>query len=590
MSAHRIRWLIFLVCGSLLGVALGWVTWVAVDIEEKGHDQRVENLELELKHLALARLDSALTTILAKESSRPWFHYASFFEPGPAYSPSFTPVFPDGYLVPSPLMKGGLEFSKLYFSIDPNGDVSSPALPSGERRELAVEQGLLSTTATLQDTERRLRDLAQLVTREELLIALERLGPTRKPPYTDVATETLEPLDIIALAEDAEQQRQRAVDEFRFRNRLMMYANVVPQQLGTTPVHQTAFVPYLAPSRGDPELLFVREVRVGEDRAVQGFWADWPSLHRFLRSQVSDLYPLARLFPARGTTEGLLATIPFALDPGPRPEYVAAGMTSTRIALLGLWIALLAAALAVGITMQKTLELSERRRRFVSAVTHELRTPLTTFCMYSELLADGIVTDGGAQQEYFTTLKTESVRLRRIVENVLNYARLEGRRFQQHRELIEAEALLDRILPILERRVAETELELVLDLRTRPDCAVEVDVQTVEQILFNLIDNACKYGADAADPRVHLEAEATRDELVVSVLDHGPGISPERALEVFKPFRRAAGDAEGTTPGIGLGLALARGMAREFGGDVRLVERGGFGAVFEFRLPLRTVG
>jgi signal transduction histidine kinase len=207
--------------------------------------------------------------------------------------------------------------------------------------------------------------------------------------------------------------------------------------------------------------------------------------------------------------------------------------------------------------------------------------------MYSQMLADGIVKDEAARQEYFVTLKDESERLRRIVDNVLGYARLEGRQQQQELQPINAEDLLDRVMPTLERRVSESEMELNQDLRLRPDCVLMVDVQTIEQVLFNLVDNACKYGVNGGSS-IRLEARTTRDDVIFAVLDHGPGIPPELRSSIFKPFRRAAADQEGAVPGIGLGLSLARGMSRAMGGDVKLVEREGFGAVFELHLPTRT--
>ena len=594
MISHRVRWLIFLACGALLSVALGWVTWAALDLERKGHEQRGRNLSLQRLHIALARMDAALTTMLASETAQPWYHYASFFEPGPAFSLTGREVDPGGYYQPSPLIQPRRPYFRLYFSMTPDIEVSSPQLPTPEMRDLAFDQGLV-TAEVLEATGILLRRLEQTVTLPELLATIDRMRPRRGAPPAP-SDDPEEEQRLLALGDSPDLALLRAEDEFRFfRNRLMQLANLPSTggaggDGGGARIQQSSFVPHVIPGRGNapPEVFFVRELRYGELRAVQGIWTDWPKLHDFLISLVrEDLYPEGRLRPAGpGTTTNRLAVIPFAFDPGPPREYPLPAFTPTRLALLGLWIALAAAATAVGVTLQKTMELSERRRSFVSAVTHELRTPLTTFCMYSEMLADGIVTDPHAQKEYFDTLKGESVRLRRIVENVLGYARLEGRRQDRELEEVGAEALLDRILPTLQRRVAETGLELALDVRLRPDCNLHVDVQAIEQILFNLVDNACKYAGDQQDQRVHVEALASRDEVVFAVLDHGQGIPEEVRNAIFRPFQRAAGEAEGTTPGIGLGLALARGMARALGGDVELGQRPGFGAVFELHLPL----
>jgi signal transduction histidine kinase len=578
MTPHRLRWLIFLSAGALLAVALGWVTWAALDLEKRGFAERAENLEQELSNMALARIEAAVTTILARENQRPPQHYLPFYEPESAFNlESRVSVDPAGYYYPSPLLRRapGSDFVELYFTLLPDGSLSSPQLPQEEYRQLALEQGLV-TQETLDRGERLLQHLRARLELPSLLAAVDRLSPLRRP---QVLEESPQPIDLLALMEDADERERRAEAELRFRNFLARHASGG---------EVAAFVPHLLPAVGAQglDLVFLRDLRFGEQRGVQGFWVAWPQLETFLLRLVRDLYPKASIVPTRTTTGGArLVTIPFSFDAGAARDYRVSGLTPTRLALLGLWAALLAAALAVGVTLQKTFELSERRRSFVSAVTHELRTPLTTFCMYSELLADGIVTDPAAQREYFATLKEESVRLRRIVENVLGYARLEGPRSERPLETIDAEELVERVLPALERRAAEAGLDLVPDLCRAAGFAVEVDVQAVEQILFNLVDNACKYAAESV-PEIRLEVEAARGRLFLRVLDHGPGIPASVRSVIFAPFRRAAGEAAGVIPGIGLGLSLARGMARGLGGDVTLIERAGYGAVFELWLPL----
>jgi signal transduction histidine kinase len=587
MSAHRLRWLIFLSCGALLAVALAWVTFAALDLERKGFAERAENLEQELQNMALSRMDAYITTLLARENERSSQLYLSFYEPESAFTlGSQHAVDPEGYYYASPLLRKApdTEFVHVYFMLMPDGTLSSPQLPQDEFRTLALGQGFV-TRESLERVEGYLERLEARLSLPSLVSAIGRLRriddeSPRRTPLPELGDEG-EPLDLLALIKDPAERARRAHAELRFRNSLVSYAS--GGQIET-------FVPHiLAGTAEEPfALLFLRQVKVGDQNAVQGIWIDWEKLESFLLRAVRDLYPSASLVPTRSGTEGaVLVTIPFAFDPGPAREFSLSGLTPTRLALLGLWIALLAAAVAVGLMLQKTLELSERRRSFVSAVTHELRTPLTTFCMYSEMLAEGMVSDPAAQQEYFATLKDESVRLRRIVENVLGYARLEGRRNERPLERLAAEDLLHRVLPALERRAAEAGMELVPESSVRQGARVAVDVQAVEQILFNLVDNACKYAA-RGEPEIRLETETTRDTLIFRVLDRGPGIPDGVEKAIFAPFRRAAGDDAAITPGLGLGLSLARGMARGLGGDVVLTERAGFGAVFELRLPLST--
>ena len=138
--------------------------------------------------------------------------------------------------------------------------------------------------------------------------------------------------------------------------------------------------------------------------------------------------------------------------------------TPGRTLLAIAWAALLGTALTVALTLRSALTFGDRRARFASAVTHELRTPLTTFRMYSEMLAKGMVTDPARQQQYLATLHSESDRLARLVENVLGYARIEDGRFTARIERVTLGDLIARVRPVLERRAADAEFQLDIQL------------------------------------------------------------------------------------------------------------------------------
>jgi signal transduction histidine kinase len=247
---------------------------------------------------------------------------------------------------------------------------------------------------------------------------------------------------------------------------------------------------------------------------------------------------------------------------------------------------------AVAVLLQGTLSLSERRAAFVSAVTHELRTPLTTFKMYSEMLAGGMVPDA-ARREYLGTLCAEANRVNHLVENVLSYARLERGSARSRIEKVTVRDLLQRVKPRLVQRAEQAGMTLQEDADFRAlNSVVSVDVAAVEQILFNLVDNACKYAAPTASERiVHLEAFPENGRFaMVRVRDHGRGISAEAARRLFQPFNKSADEAARTAPGVGLGLALCRRLGRSLGGDLRFNGAVTGGACFELLLPLGEGG
>lgn len=374
--------------------------------------------------------------------------------------------------------------------------------------------------------------------------------------------------------------------------------------LSAAEVRQEGFTPTwrIDPLDDGPELLVSRRVWLDERPSTQGLWMDWPALERWLLDAVADLLPQARLLPI---TEGagpsdeaargrLLANIPVALLPGTVPLAIAPDATPAHLPLLITWGAAVAAIGSIALVLRAAIELGERRGRFVSAVTHELRTPLTTFRLYAQMLADGMIKDEPARSEYLTTLKHESERLARIVENVLDYARLGDRRRLRRAEPVAAGELIERLRPALERRAALCDMEIHVE-ETDAEAAVTgrmvgADAQTVERILLNLVDNACKYAASAADRRILIRIGPGGGGglggrgLEIAVIDHGPGIAATDDALIFHPFQRGRA-TDGSIPGLGLGLALARGLARELGGDLRLMPGRGIGAEFRLSLP-----
>jgi signal transduction histidine kinase len=331
-------------------------------------------------------------------------------------------------------------------------------------------------------------------------------------------------------------------------------------------------------------------VAVNGAEYVQGCWLDWPAIARWLTSEIADLFPRAHLAPADEEIDAgpgrSLAALPVLLTPGPPALGPAAAESPIRLSLIIAWVGVLLAAAAVVILLLGTVSLSERRGAFVSAVTHELRTPLTTFRLYTDMLADGMVTDAEKQRQYLHTLHAEATRLGHLVENVLAYARLERGRAATRVERVPLADLLQRVQDRLADRAIQAGMRLVVQ---PPDAAlqtacVQADTSVVEQILFNLVDNACKYAGGGEEKLIHLSAAREGEMVALQVRDHGPGIPESQAGRLFRPFRKSARDTAQSAPGVGLGLALSRRLARRLGGDLRVVPCPAPGACFGLTL------
>lgn len=337
-------------------------------------------------------------------------------------------------------------------------------------------------------------------------------------------------------------------------------------------------------------LLLARRAEVDGAIHVEGVWLDWEGLEKDLLRDITDLLPKARLLPVLGgaSAERLLVTLPVRLEPGNVPMPEIEGLGALSLSLIVAWICVLVAVGAVLVLLKGAVGLSERRGAFVSAVTHELRTPLTTFRMYTEMLDEGMV-DEQKRSRYVSTLRREADRLGALVENVLAYARIErkaaGGKGQVRIETMTVATLLEKVRPRMEERCGQANLELEVRL---PDAvsglSCKVDPGTTEQILFNLVDNAAKYAASAEDRRLEVDVSASAKQVLLMVRDHGPGIPVEEHKRIFEPFSKAKRDASGTAPGVGLGLALSRELAKAMGGRLTIVPSQD-GAAFQLAVP-----
>lgn len=348
-------------------------------------------------------------------------------------------------------------------------------------------------------------------------------------------------------------------------------------------VVESAFMPRWL---GD-DLVLLRRVRRGPTGLLQGVWLDWGAVQDWLLGQTRDLLPAGELQPGEGRPDPgrSLALLPARLAPGPMPAVVKPDWTPVRLTLAAAWGAVLLAVLGVGGLLVGTVRLSQRRADFASAVTHELRTPLTTFRLYSEMLRDGMVADED-RSSYLETLSAEAGRLEHLVTNVLAFSRLEqGKARSEGLGALPLGELLGPIVPRLRERADRGGLGLEAGpgeaaLERVP---VRADPAGVEQILANLVDNACKYAAGSQPPVLHLEVEERGPEVVITLRDHGPGVGPQERRRLFRPFHKSARHAAETAPGVGLGLALSRRLARGMGGSLRLA-RSSEGAAFELAL------
>jgi signal transduction histidine kinase len=224
-----------------------------------------------------------------------------------------------------------------------------------------------------------------------------------------------------------------------------------------------------------------------------------------------------------------------------------------------------------------------QKTSFVANVSHEFKTPLTTIRLYAELLEQGRVRDAAQGGEYLRTIGREVQRLARLVNNVLDFSRLEQGRKKYAREPLDLAAELARLLDAQAPRLVEAGLTLRRELPASP-LPLTTDRDAVGQIVLNLLDNACKYAAGGGEVTVALLPRPAGGA-ILSVLDRGPGVPPAHRERIFEKFHRVDDTLTAEKTGAGLGLSIARQLARGLGGDLRCEPRVGGGAAFLLELP-----
>lgn len=635
--------ILFAAALAVVLAALGWITLLAIERDRAEAQARRQAALEENVRLALWRMDSAIAPLVAAENARPphaYTHAQRTSPPPTAQGPDTQDAFASQTdrlphaaqaeaeelsLPPQPSARPpnalaevddrtSLQVSRLrlmcYFDLQ-NGIVrlsneDANFVAQKQAQQIQPQNSPHTTHQPLRQaampTAEEFEFFKKLLAREENWAYLPRGGYLSSEEADKSFTPAAE-LDGSGEKAQRFDQTQRSAQEYMSRAKLLLQNTAQAAAAEAGGGDPTVLAGPLQPLWIDGRLILARRVKSPRGETIQGCWLDWWKIREDLLAQVRDLLPQAELVPARSMAAGvreakaglgpqeqsrLMATLPVRLIPGPLPERAVEGFSPLFASLALAWAAAVVAAIAVAVVLLGVLSLSERRAAFVGAVTHELRTPLTTFRMYAEMLAGGMVSDEFRRRSYLETLLREAERLSHLVENVLAYARLERGRHTACQP-VRVETLLAQVVPRLQVRAAATGRTLHVEVQdVACSMAVSADICAAEQILFNLVDNACKYAADADDRRIHLEVTYEARCLHLRVRDHGPGFSRSSRRRLFKPFSKSAQDAARTAPGVGLGLALSRRLARGMRGDLFTEQQPG-GACVVLRLPAASV-
>jgi signal transduction histidine kinase len=611
-------WLMYAAGLAAGTAAMGWLSWEAVSLDRAEARARQQAEQEDNIGRVLWRMDVRMMPLIAKEAARPYFLYQPFYR-----APEADRANLNSAEIPSPLLTQRSEFVLLNFQLGDDNRITSAQLPPREDWPRAIACG-----ARPEDFLRCEAQLAQLQSEvsygalearlpresfEDVLAApvptsdwsnygsrqfvANELRPSETSRAASATQSGVSQERLPAYVDYDEQvrlQRSQMRNSADLVNRNVKFQTLAEQQyLQQREELAKESLPDVSEGISRPvwvgeRLLLARRVVVGGETLIQGCWLDWPQIRQVLLSESEGLLPGADLVAVTDSAEAnihrLLTTLPVQLvvaASAPPPV----GWSPIRTSLLFAWTCLVLAGVAAALLLHGLLGLSERRAAFVSAVTHELRTPLTTFRLYSEMLAGDMLPDAGKRRQYLDTLRVEADRLGHLVENVLAYARLERGRRGRHCERLAVSQLVNRFTRRFVERAAQADMRFVAELEAPvAEEICDTDPGAVEQILFNLVDNSCKYAARAVDRRIHLRVIRDGGYLRFVVADHGPGVAADVAGRLFRPFCKSAEQSANSAPGVGLGLALSLRLARELGGNLELAPPTDEGAAFVLSL------
>lgn len=219
---------------------------------------------------------------------------------------------------------------------------------------------------------------------------------------------------------------------------------------------------------------------------------------------------------------------------------------------------------------------------FLAAMSHELRTPLNAIGGYADLLALGVTGQLSSQQiEYVQRIRRSQQHLLGIINDLLNYTRIEAGQVTYDLRPVHLAAVLENVVPMIEPQADARQLTVRVDANDSP--SVVADQSKVEQITLNLLSNAVKFTPSGG--RVTLEAFHGGGQAGIRVIDTGVGIPPEKLETIFEPFVQVGRSLASPHEGTGLGLAISRDLARAMHGDLTVVSKVGEGSTFELSLP-----
>ena len=259
-----------------------------------------------------------------------------------------------------------------------------------------------------------------------------------------------------------------------------------------------------------------------------------------------------------------------------RIRFLAVGFTLVILTVL-------IAGFSLSRAVMKEINLARLQSDFVSAVSHEFRSPLTSIRQLSELIAQDRYTSADQRDEYFNVISAESMRLHRLVEDLLDFRRMEAGAKDYHMRPVDIQAMVKETIEVFEADVMGRESRIRQDYEIE-EVPVYGDREMLVRALWNLLDNAVRYSP--GDPSIEVALRNTDNQVQIAVTDHGLGIPAEEQKRIFNKFVRGQAAQRTVAKGSGLGLSIVQQIIEAHQGRVFVKSKEGVGSTFTISLPI----
>lgn len=268
------------------------------------------------------------------------------------------------------------------------------------------------------------------------------------------------------------------------------------------------------------------------------------------------------------------------------PDIISSRAHTTRLILWVLiaifFLSIMTGGFYVLRSLRSEMALALQKTTFVANVSHELKTPLTSIRMFAEMLKERRQPDREKQEKYLGLMVSETDRLTRLINNVLDFSKMEKGKRDYKIKRLDAAFLVEDMVESQRIRLEHNGFSIACN-NDMGQMWVDGDEEALKQAVLNLLSNAEKYSS--SDRSIDVEITGTEDRVLINIKDRGIGISPAEAKKIFREFYRADESLTSKVRGSGLGLTISQRIIQDHGGDIRHIPREGGGSIFQLSLP-----